>query len=195
MVAAVTYKFWDPSRGEISFSAALAQALPATAPVLRYPLMPSDYMQDNGGAIAVGASAGNFGIARTAGTSMVMVGEATSASTKVDKLAVNTSIPNTYVAGAALPVVINAQVTGGGTFVPGSSSLALAAYTVINGVEVALSVSATQQLNAAQQDYTFSVTPPASLPIGTRIVLEPTMTVTSSAGASTGQINSVGIGM
>jgi hypothetical protein len=57
-------------------------------------------------------------------------------------------------------------------------------------------VSAAQQFTATATNYTFTVTGAASgLVVGSHILVELTMLVTTSAGAATGQINSVALNM
>lgn len=145
---------------------------------------------------AAGTPAGTVGVSRIAGTSLFLSGEATSASAKTDKVIFETNVAATYVPGANLPVVVNANYTGAGTVTAASTTLTVTAYTEIAGVETALTVSAAQQLTGVATNYTFTITGAASgLAYGSHIVIEITMLVTTSAGAATGQINSVALTM
>lgn len=146
---------------------------------------------DAGVALTATATGGAMGIARTAGTSLALVGEATSASAKTDKAFWETILPDTYQAGAPIPVDVNAQITGTGTLTTASCTLTLAAYSEVNGVEAALVVTpGSLTLAAAQADYLFSI---AGTGIGSeaRIGVELTVLVTSSSGVNVGQVNKV----
>lgn len=139
---------------------------------------------------AAGTPAGTVGISRTAGTSMVLTGEATSASAKTDKALFEVNVATTYQAGANIPVTVNANYATTGTVTAASTTIAVAAYTEVNGVETALTVSAAQQFTATAANYVFTITGTPLTP-GAHISIEVTMLVTTSAGAATGQINSV----
>jgi hypothetical protein len=142
---------------------------------------------------AAGTPAGTVGVSRTAGTSLQLLGEATSSSAKTDKVMFETRVPDTYVApvGGTFNVTVNAAVNGSGTLTAASTTMTLAAYTEAGGVESALTVSAAQQIVAAGSDLVFAVTPTSLVAPGRRITFELTMLVTSSSGANTGVINSV----
>lgn len=140
---------------------------------------------------AAGTPTGAVGVSRTAGTSLTLVGEATSSSAKTDKVIFEFNVPDTYIAGTLIPVTVNASVSGSGTLTAASTTMTLAAYSETDGVETALTVSAAQQIVAAGSNLVFSVTPIAAVAPGRRIVLELTMLVTSASGANTGTINAV----
>lgn len=131
-------------------------------------------------------------ISRTDATSLYVVGETTSASAVTDTAIFELNLPDTYVAGSNVPVTVNASVAGAGTLTAASTTITLHAYTEINGVETALTVSAAQQIVAAGSNLVFTVTGTGLTP-GAHILLEVIMLVTSSAGANTGHINSVSI--
>lgn len=140
---------------------------------------------------AAGTPAGTVGVSRTAGTSLTLVGEATSSSAKTDKVMFEFNVPDTYVAGTSFPVTVNASVSGSGTLTAASTTITLAAYSETDGVEAALTVSGAQQIVAAGSNLVFTVTPTSAISPGRRIVLEVTLLVTSSSGANTGVINAV----
>lgn len=174
---------------------AVAQTfVPAAQGGIKRSLPLTNAKSDAGVGLTASATAGAMGVARTAGTSLVLVGEATSASAKTDKALWEIDVPDSYVAGQALPVTINANYTGSGTVTAASTTLTLNAYTEVNGVEAAIAgVTAAQQFGAAATDYAFSIPGAAGLVPGQRIVIEIVMLVTTSANAAIGQINNVAI--
>lgn len=139
---------------------------------------------------AAGTPTGTVGVARTAGTSLTLVGEATSSSAKTNKVIFEFNLPSTYVAGANIPVVVNANYTGSGTVTAASTTITAQLYTETNGVEAAVTTSAAQQFTGTATNYTYTVTG-TGLVAGQHVMLELTMLVTTSAGAATGQLNSV----
>lgn len=139
---------------------------------------------------SAGTPTGALGIARTAGTSLDLVGEATSSSAKTNKVIWEFDLPATYVPGANVPVIVNANYTGSGTVTAVSTTMTAQLYTETNGVEAAVTTSAAQQITGTAANYTFSVTGTNLVP-GQHVMLELVMLVTTSAGAATGQINSV----
>ncbi len=145
---------------------------------------------DSGVAVTGTATGGAVGVSRTAGTSLVLLGEATSGSAKTDKAFWQLNLPTTYVAGAAIPVIVNAAVLGTGTLTGASTTISVAAYTENTGTETALTVSAAQSLVATAQGYTFSVTG-TGLAVGQPLGIEVTGLVTSSSGANTFEIQSL----
>jgi hypothetical protein len=150
----------------------------------------TDALTDSGVGLSTAPSAGAFGVSRTAGTSLVLTGEATSSSAKTDKALFETNIPTTYQANANIPVTVNANYATTGTVTAASTTISVAAYTEINGVEAALTVSAAQQFTATAANYIFTITGTGLVP-GEHISIEVVMLVTTSAGAATGQINSI----
>lgn len=135
----------------------------------------------------------NFAVSRTAGTSLALIGGATSASAVTTKAMWEFNTASTYVAGSALPIVVNANYTGGGTVTAASTTLTVNVYTEVNGVETALTgITAAQQFTGTAANYTFTVPATAGLVVGQHLTVEVTMLVTTSAGAATGQINAIG---
>jgi len=138
------------------------------------------------------ASTGVFGITRSAGATCYLVGETTSSNAKTDKVVFDWRVPDSYVAGQAISVVVHAQYTGSGTVTGASTTVALAAYTESGGVETAIAgITAAQQITNADGAYTFSIPGAAGLVAGQEVLLEITLVITSASGANTGQINSV----
>lgn len=137
-----------------------------------------------------GTPSGTVGVTRVAGTSLVLTGEATSSSAKTNKAIWEFNLPSTYIAGANIPVIVNANYTGGGTVTAVSTTMTAQLYTETAGVEAAVTTSAAQQISPTATNYTFTVTGTGLVP-GQHVMLELVMLVTTSAGAATGQINSV----
>lgn len=166
-------------------------ALSAFVPPLRHVALTSA-KTDTGVGLTATAAAGAMGVSRTAGTSLFLAGETTSTSAVTDKAMWETDLPDTYIAGAAVPVVANFSISGSGTLTAASCTAILHAYSEINGVEAALTVtpSAGVQITAAGADINWSVAG-TGLTIGERIVLELTMLITTSSGANTGHVNKV----
>lgn len=169
-----------------------ALRLTAFTPPARY-LRLSDAKSDLGVPLtaAAGTPSGTVGISRTAGTSMTLVGEATSSSAKTNKAVWELNLPDTYNAGVAIPVDINASISGTGTLTAASCTVTLTAYSEVNGVEAALSVTGgAQQMVPAGSDLLWTVAGTGLVP-GSHVALEAAMLVTSSSGANTGAINSI----
>jgi len=140
---------------------------------------------------AAGTPSGTVGIARTAGTSLQLVGEATNGNAKTDKALFEFNLPDSYVAGDNIPLTINAVVTGAGTLTAASTTMTVTAYTETNGVEAAIAVTAAQEIAATTAtDLIFTITG-TNLVASQHIVIELAMLVTSASGANTGYINSV----
>ena len=137
-----------------------------------------------------------YGTARTAGTSYALIGAATSSSAVTTKAMWETNVASTYVSGATIPVVVNANYTGTGTITGASTTLTVTAYTEVGGVETAISgITAAQQFTGTATNYTFNIPTSAGLVVGQHIVVEVTMLVTTASGANTGQLNAIGLTM
>ena len=138
-----------------------------------------------------GTPTGAVGIARTAGTSLTLVGEATSSSAKTNKALFEFNLPDSYVPGKDIAVVVNAFAAGTGTLTTLSTTMTVAAYSETNGVEAALSVSAAVLIpKTTAADLAFTITGTGLVP-GQHIALELTMLITTASGANTGTINSI----
>jgi hypothetical protein len=166
-------------------------ALTAMAAPTRH-LLTSDAKSDLAVPLTVTATGGAMGITRVAGTSYVLVGEASSSSAKTDKCMWEINLPDTYNAGANIPVAVNASITGSGTLTAASCTIILAAYTENTGVETAVTVTPSTgiQMTAAGANMNWVISG-TGLIAGQRMVLELTMLVTSASGANTGTINKV----
>jgi hypothetical protein len=142
--------------------------------------------------LTASAPSGGFGISRTAGTSLVLSAEATSSNTKTDTVNFEFVLPDTYVAGAALPIVIDANYTGSGTVTTTSIECKVSLMGV-TGAQTVVYDSTQAGPTATATHYTFNVPVADTVNFvpGSVIQLTITMIVTTSAGALTGQINSV----
>jgi hypothetical protein len=182
----------DGGRGE---PISVAQTFVPTAQGgLSRPLALTSAKSDAGVALTATATGGAMGVKRTAGASLVLAGEVTSSNAKTDSAIWELDVPDSYVAGQAIPVKVNANFTGAGTVTAISTTLTLAAYTEVNGVEAAVAgITAAQAFTNAATDYTFTIPGAAGLVAGQRIVVEVVMLVTTASGANTGQINNVAI--
>jgi hypothetical protein len=164
------------------------------APPTRYLLL-TDVKTDAGLPMITATAATTLpGIARTAGTSMVLTGAATSGATPATtKMLWEFNLPTTYVAGAAIPVLINTVVATATDVTAASTTTTVAAYTEVNGVETALTVSAAQQTPiTTAATLTFTITGTGLTP-GAHMAIEVTSLVTTTTGgASSMALNSIG---
>lgn len=164
------------------------------APPTRY-LRLTDVKADTGLPLLTATAATTVpGITRTAGTSMVLTGAATSGATPATtKMFWEFDLPDTYVSGAAIPVLVNTVVATATDVTAASTTTTVAAYTEINGVETALTVSAAQQTPiTTAATLTFSITG-TGLVAGAHLAIEVTSLVTTTVGgASSMALNSIG---
>lgn len=166
-----------------------AMRLVAVGPSRYLPL--TSAKADTGVALSATAGSGEMGISRTAGTDLRLVGETTLASAATDKAMWEFVLPDTYTAGAAVPVSVNCAITGSGTLTAAECTMALAAYSETNGVEAALTVTGgTQQITAAGGTLSWSVAGTGLVP-GSHVALELTQVITSASGSNTGEVNAV----
>lgn len=163
-----------------------AAGLPSTG--LQLPL--TDAMTAAGVFLTATPGSGNFGVSMTAGTSVALTGESTSASSKTDTALLDLVLPPTYVAGQNLTVDVNCQSAGAGTITV--ETVNLNAYLVANagtmGADL-IGVSAQTITNAAA-DYAFTITGTGLVP-GSHLLLKLVTVITTSAGAANSQINSL----
>jgi hypothetical protein len=153
------------------------------------------------------ATSGLFAIDRTAGTSLQLVGETSGGSggNVTDAAIFDFVLPDTYVAGANIAFVINGYVTGTGTNTTAATTLTVAAYKEVNGVETALTVAynaatctgsgaACQIAKAVSgSNYGYTLTGTGLTP-GAHVVLELTGLVTSTVSGLSMVLNSVSFG-
>jgi hypothetical protein len=146
---------------------------------------------DAGVPLTATATGGAMGISRTAGTSLQLVGEATSSNAKTDKALFSITMPATYVSGSNFTVSVDCLAAGTGTITGGSTTMTLAAYLESIGVETSLTVSAAQPILTTASVLTFTITGTTSILAGSQVLLEFAMLITSASGANTGNVNSV----
>ena len=70
-----------------------------------------------------GTPTGTVGVKRTAGTSLTLDGETASSGAATDKAIWEFNLPTTYIAGANIPIVVNANYTGAGTPTAGTTTI------------------------------------------------------------------------
>lgn len=123
--------------------------------------------------------AGLFKITMTPATGLQLSGETANNNTKTDTVYWEYTLPKTYVAGAALSVIVNANIViGSGT--AGTKTLTCLAYEVSTaGVSGANLGPVAQNLTNSAADYTFAITstnlaPGDKLLIGLTIALQET---------------------
>ncbi|MGD0106315.1 MAG: hypothetical protein ABSC06_20080 [Rhodopila sp.] len=168
--------------------------VPISAGGLQRTLALTSVKTDAGVPVTAAPSATTFGIARTAGASLSLFGATTSgAATVTTKGIWEFNLPDSYVAGAAIPVVVDAVVPTAADVTALATTMTLAAYTESPlGAEAALTVTSALEIpvtTAAPLAFTITGT---GLAPAQRVVLELTMAVTTTAGgASFGQVNSV----
>lgn len=183
-MTAVQVPFFSPALGDVNIGTAVYQEQVRPIPF-------ADFVQTSGVPLAASASSSAFGFSRTAGTSFVLSAEATSSSTVTNAAAVFFNLPPTYINGSNITVTVNANYTGSGTIVAASTTIAVAMYTDVNGVETQITgVTAAQEFGSTAKNYTFTV-PGTGLTAGALVALQITMVVDSSSGANTGQVNQV----
>ena len=175
--------------GPISLGAGCAYVPGGGGSITRY-LILTEAKADTGVPLTATATGGAVGVKRTAGTSLTLDGETASSGAATDKAMWELNLPTTYVAGANVPVIVNANYTGAGTPTAATTTLTVTAYTEVNGVEAALTVSAAQQFTGVATNYTFTITG-TGLVVGSHIVIEVTMLVTNAASTNVGHLNSV----
>lgn len=166
------------------------------SPAISRPLPLTAAKADTGVAITGTATGGAVGISRSAGTSMVLLGEVASSGTKTDKAVWQIDLPGGYVSGAVLPVIINQQVNGtAGGFTGSTTVLSVVGYTEVNGVETSATTtlsggSATSAvMTASATDLTFLVSGGSAFIPGAQVTIEAVMTVVNTSGTNTGVIN------
>lgn len=174
----------SPSTAFVPFGAASPQ---------RYALM-TDAKSASGVPLTTTAASGVPAVYRSPGSALYLVGEAASGVAVTDTAIIELALPDSYVAGADVPVTVYTNYDLGASAVASAAAttMTLNAYSEINGVEAALSTSAAQQIPATSTGLTFTVSG-TGLSAGMRLVLEFVMLVTSTTNEVTGRINAVAV--
>lgn len=166
-----------------------------TTPINR-PLLLTTARTDAGVSVTGTATGGAFGVARTAGTSLVLNAETASSGTKTDKAFFEVDLPGGYISGTPLPVVVNAIVNGGGTFTGSTTVMTVTGYSESqSGTEAALTTTVSGSgatsttVTSAATNYTFVISGGSALVPGARIGIGVSMTVVNTVGTNTGAIN------
>lgn len=174
---------------------ALSQSFVASSAggLVRYQAL-TQAKSDAGVSLTATATSGAMGVSRTAGTNLDLVGEATSSSAKTDKAMFELNLADSYVAGAAVPITVNCNYTGSGTVTAASTTMTVNAYSEVNGVESALTVTAPSsiEIGSTAAPLVYSLSGSGLVP-GSHIVVELVMLITSASGANTGQVNAVSL--
>ena len=143
---------------------------------------------------SAGTPSGTVGVSRSAGTSLQLLGEATSANAKTDNALFEFDLPDSYVANANVAITVNCATNNTTDVTAASTTMTVNAYTEVNGAETALTVSAAQQIPGAATDLVFTLTGTGLVP-GAHISIELVMLVTTTSGGTAhGIINSVKYG-
>lgn len=150
---------------------------------------------DAGLVLIASTGAGNFFVSNTTGTSTKLLSEVATSNTKTDKVAFFTKIPDWYDnAGSKLTITVNANYTATGT--AGTTTIAVAVYGILNGVQGAqLCSTPVQGLSLTASDWLFYVPAPTGLFAGQRILVEVTGIIQDTSGGNSQiAINGVKIG-
>ena len=181
---------WSPSQ-QYSFAQSFVPV--AVSGLTRF-LPLTNAKSDAGVALTATATGGAMGISRVAGTSLVLVGEATSSDIKTDSAAWDFVLPDSYIPGADIALSVNCNYSGAGTINANATSLIVVAYSESSvGIETVLAVSDAQLMPGSASVLVFTIAGTGLTP-GSHVVVELTITVTSTSGSNTGQINSVSYG-
>lgn len=152
----------------------------------------SDVKTVAGVPVTAAAQANIFGITFTPGTAEYLLSEAANSNTKTDVGCFEVVLPDSYVAGTAFGVTINAHfVIGAGTL--SVKTLGLNVYRQANddtsGVD--LNGTAAPTITGTAADYAYVIAGTSCLP-GDRLILKLTMTLTETGASNvTGRVNSV----
>jgi hypothetical protein len=152
----------------------------------------TDAMTEPGVFLTATPGSGAFGISLTAGTSVGLTGESTSASSKTDTALFDFVVPQNYVAGQNLTLTLSAKQAGAGTVTV--ETLNANAYLVASGGTQGadlIGVSA-KNLTTANADYAFTIAGAGLVP-GSHLQLKLVTVITTSTGAANSVINSARI--
>lgn len=152
-----------------------------------------DVFSQDGAPTAAAAAAGDFGLTCTPGTALYLIGEVANNNTKTDKALIEFVVPQSYVAGQDLSVVVNCDLDGAGT--SGTKTIDCEAWVQANAGTGTVDICATaaQSFSATATDYTFTLTGTTVVP-GDKLLIQLTMVLQETAAtAINGRINSIRI--
>lgn len=148
------------------------------------------FRQSDGSALAVSVT--TFGVSHTPGTSFFLTGGATQGATHTRTIIKEWRVPDGYVTGTNIPVIINSHYTGAG--VVGTHTIQLLVNKIGNNGVMGATIHLTTALNMATTatDQTFNIDG-ASLAMGDRLMFRVVSILQETGGASslTPQINSI----
>ena len=188
------FSLLDTAIGDRVLNASAISAILGAVPAQRF-LPLTDVKTDTGLPMITATAATTLpGIVRSAGSDLYLRGVVTSgAQTVSTNMFWEFDLPQSYVAGNAIPIDVNCVVATATDVTASTTTMTVAAYSEsVAGVETALSVSAAQEIpltTAATLAFSLAGT---GLKPGQRVAIELTMAVTTtSGGASFGQVNSI----
>jgi hypothetical protein len=153
----------------------------------------TDVMTAAGIFVTASPTATAFGISLTAGTSVGLTGNSTSASSVTSTGLFEFVLPATYIAGQNINMTVNCQQQGAGTVTV--KTVACAAYLNANAGTQGATLIATSAatITSSAADYVFVITGTTLVP-GSHLTLSVVTVITTSAGAANSLINSVRLG-
>lgn len=145
---------------------------------------------DTGLTMTASAGAGVFGISNTTGTSLVLTGEAAQNNTKTDNVLWEYVLPQSYTAGKAITVTVNAKHTeSAGTTL--TNTVQAKAYAIASAGTSGSDLigAAAQAITGSAADYTFTI-PGTSRNPGDRLLVK-IIAVATEAGNTGTTIDSI----
>lgn len=149
-----------------------------------------DAFCQDGAPLAAAAAAGDFGVTCTPGTVLQLISEVANNNTKTDKALWEFVVPDSYVAGQDLSLIINAEINGAGT--PGTKTVDAEVFEqATNGTGTTdICATAAQAIAANAADYTFTITGTNIAPGDVLLVVVTIVLQETAATALTAVINS-----
>lgn len=143
----------------------------------------------DGSLLGTAASAGKYGFSVTVGTGEKLLGEVATSNTKTDTAIFEAVLPDNFVTGSAVALVVNAQQTGTATV----KTIDASAYEVSDaGAHSAdLVTTNAQSITTSAAEYSFTIDT-TSLVAGDRLLISITSVATEAAAGNTNaQVNSL----
>lgn len=156
----------------------------------------TQFLLSSGQPLPAVASSAILGLNCVPGSSLTLIGEATSSGTNTDYAITEIVLPPGYLVGSPFNIVVNAQWTSSGT--TSSTTVVPVVYKTPNtGVQVSsenLTLTSAKTITSSAADYTFLINGnPSSgaLTPGSRLLLELKVATVGNVGSNTTWINSV----